>query len=70
MSYKVDILENEQSGWTSNALRFETQKEAESYGSDLFSRWFGIALYRVVQSTEPANYVWRNERLLALEKKD
>ena len=63
MSYKVEVHAIGESGYTGNGLRFATTQEAESYASDLFSRWFGIDNYRVVTSDEPVNYQWVNGKL-------
>jgi len=42
----------------SNALVFATRKEAESYASDLFSRWTLTQAKRVVEVDEVPNYQW------------
>lgn len=47
-SWKVEVLPTNETEWVSNGLTFETAEAAEKYGSDLFSRWFGIREYRVV----------------------
>ena len=42
--------------WSSNALCFATNKEADQYGLDLLLRWTVPSDYRVVESGEAVNY--------------
>jgi hypothetical protein len=53
MSYKVDVIADDSGEWVGNALRFETKKEAEEYGRDLFSRWTLVREWRAVPSKDP-----------------
>ena len=45
-----------------NALRFATKTEAESYAADLYSRWMGLDHYEVRESADPVNYRWVDGR--------
>lgn len=56
MSYKVAcrIIGESKPGY--NALRFETQEEADTYGRDLFSRWMMLETFDVEASDDPVNY--------------
>ena len=56
MSHKVEVLVDGDTSWVSNALRFETTEEAESYGKDLFRRWLAVKEWRIADSDEPVNY--------------
>lgn len=47
--------------WASNGLRFTTREEAASYASDLASRWFALAAYRVVPADTPDREPYRPE---------
>ncbi len=58
MSFKVEVRGRGETSWVSNALRFRTRKEADAYGSDLYSRWMGAEAVRTATSREPVNYVW------------
>lgn len=58
MSYKAEVIADSTGNWNSNALRFATQDEAQSYGRDLMGRWMAVREMRVVESTDPVNYDW------------
>ena len=49
MTFKVEVnaYGDPPDSWTSNALRFETETEAERYGADLAFRWLGVKDWRV-----------------------
>jgi hypothetical protein len=55
MSWRVMVKVTGEPGYTGNALRFATQKEAKAYGSDLYSRWTRVETYKVVRSRDPVN---------------
>ena len=40
---------------TSNALRFATREQAESYGRDLSARWMGMDAWEVQESEDEVN---------------
>jgi hypothetical protein len=44
--------------WSSNALRFATQAEAEASGKELMSRWFVPTGSRATESTDSVNYMF------------
>ena len=50
--YKAEVKVGSDQKWYSNALRFDTFKEAEVYAKDLFSRWLATTEWQVVESTE------------------
>ena len=58
MSFKVEVRGRGETTWASNALRFRTRKEADAYGSDLYSRWMGAEAVRTATSRDPVTYVW------------
>ena len=58
MSYKVEVLPSKLDKWVSNSLRFNTEKEAESYAVHLINRWTAVRETRVVQSTDEVNFSW------------
>jgi len=44
---------------TTNELRFESKRECEAYGSDLWLRWLGCPKRPVpTLSEDPPNYRW------------
>ena len=55
LSFAPEVIADS-SGWTGNALRFATEKEAEIYVRDLSMRWFAVRETRVVPSTDAPNY--------------
>jgi hypothetical protein len=59
MSYKTEVLVGRE--WSTNAIRFATQKEAEEYGGELLSRWFVPTDSRAAESTDPVNYRFNTE---------
>jgi len=55
-AYKVEVfVENE---WVGNGLVFPTDHEAAGYGAALKWAWTLVRDYRVVETTEKANYHW------------
>lgn len=66
MSQKVMVRGTGEKTFVSNALRFATVQEAESYAQDLYSRWFGMDEYRIEESEEPVNYKWENGQAIRI----
>ena len=60
MSYKLGVKTPGDVEFISNALCFETEKEAEDYGRDLFSRWTAVKETKVSLSDEPVNHRFIN----------
>jgi hypothetical protein len=56
MSWKAEMKCSGE--WSSNALRFATQAEAEASGKELMSRWFVPTGSRGTESTDPVNYLF------------
>jgi hypothetical protein len=46
--YKVWILAYGETTWATNALEFETIKEARVYADELLSRWLGAKEYAIL----------------------
>ena len=55
-SYKCYVKAYGENSYNSNALCFSTPEEAESYGNELLSRWFGAERFEIRESNEPVNY--------------
>lgn len=53
--------------WATNALRFLTAEEAQAYGDDLGCRWFAMGEGEVRQTSDPANYVWKDGKAERLD---
>lgn len=58
MSYKPEVsTAGDPIGiYTSNALRFATEAEAQVYVRDLAMRWTAVRSYRVTACDDPVNY--------------
>ena len=69
-SFKVGCKDNKDcKTWTYNNLRFFTADEAKEYGSDLFSRWIGLAAYEVHESEEEAVHHFAGGKVIYPEEK-
>jgi hypothetical protein len=51
--FRVDVQGVGETVWASNALRFDTEEEADTYARDLYIRWTGMASWRVVPASTP-----------------
>lgn len=61
-SYKVEVQTYDSGGdrWSSNAVRFATEEEAQKAALDLAGRWTMVKNHRVTETNEPVNYKWEN----------
>jgi len=66
MSFKPEVKVRGEESWHGNALRFETEQEAEANVRDLMSRWTLVTDTRVVPSEDEPNYKWVNGKLETL----
>ena len=59
MSYVLEVhgCGDAPDSYSCSAVRLETRAEAEAHGKELGSRWFGFDKSRVVESTDPVNYI-------------
>ena len=55
MSYAPEVIADDSGTWCGNALRFETEAEAEVWVADLSMRWMLVRDTRVVTSEDPVN---------------
>jgi hypothetical protein len=67
MSYKVACTVVGESKPAYNALRFETEGEADAYGRDLFGRWLMLRDFEVETSDDPATHAVVNGIMLRVE---
>ena len=58
MPFKAEVIADSSGKWVGNALVFQTQKEAEDYARDLWSRWTLVSEWRVVKTDEPVSYTF------------
>lgn len=56
ISWKVEILGVGESTYVSNGIRLPDAEQAERYGSDLMSRWWGADKMRVAPSDDLPNH--------------
>jgi hypothetical protein len=57
-SWKVEVQADSSRTWNSNQVRLTTERGAQDYGRDLFTRWAAVRAYRVVEVDEPATHEW------------
>ena len=50
--YKVWVLGVGESKYATNGLDFDTINEANSYGNDLLSRWFGAETFKILPKSD------------------
>ena len=66
MSWKGEVTTPGDGGtYSSNMLRFATQKEAEHYTADLAWRWTAVVDWRVVECDDQVTHVWVDGQGLA-----
>ena len=68
MSWKPEVIADSSGEWCGNSLRFATKEEAEANVFDLSMRWMLVRETRVVESTDPVNYVWADGKAAPVEK--
>lgn len=62
MAFQAEFRAVGEQSFNTNALVFATEKEAERYARDLYSRWMGADEWRVVGVDKPVTYVWDFEQ--------
>jgi len=55
-SFKVEVIADGSGKWCGNGCRYPTKEVAETMAADLMNRWFAVREWRVVESSDPANY--------------
>ena len=65
-SFKPGVIVGGETKAVFNGLAFATQDEAEQYGRDLAGRWMLVERVVVEESTEPVNYQWTAQGLVAV----
>lgn len=66
MSYAPEVQTDNTGQWYGNAVRFATEAEAQAWALDRMMRWIAVRDTRVVESADPVNYRWVDNRLVAL----
>lgn len=66
MSYAPEVQTDNTGKWYGNAVRFATEAEAQAWALDRMMRWIAVRDTRVVESEDPVNYRWVDNRLVAL----
>lgn len=67
MSWKPEVIADSSGKWCGNALRFATKQEAEEDVADLAMRWIMVRETRVVESTDPVNYMRKDGRTVSVQ---
>ena len=55
VKYRAEVTGIKEDRWSTNALTYNTEKEAERWLDNLKMRWFGYDMGRVVPTTTPKN---------------
>lgn len=66
MGWKMEVLVEGE--WASNALVFETEREALLAGAELLSRWWVPIASRAVETDKEVNYRFVDGRPVSLER--
>jgi hypothetical protein len=66
-SYKPEVVADSSGKWTSNAVRFASETEAQIYVIDLSMRWSSVRDTRVVESDDPVTYEFVDGRARPLK---
>lgn len=67
MSWAPEVRTGDDPKFYGNALRFATRGEAEANVENLKNRWLSVVETRVVESKDPVNYRWVDDKLVAVE---
>lgn len=68
MSWKPEVRTDDTGKWYGNALRFQTEREAELQVADLAVRWTAVVDTRVIECDDPPNYTYKNGKLVGIKK--
>jgi hypothetical protein len=66
-SFKAEVIADAGDQWVSNALRFATEEEAQSYVTDLSWRWLAVRKTRVTSCEDPITHRLDEGRLTSVE---
>lgn len=67
MSWKPEVIADNSGKWSGNAVRFATKAEAQAWAGDRMMRWTAVRSIRVIESDDPVNYRWVDNRLEAVQ---
>lgn len=67
MSFAPQVIADSSGKWVGNALRFATYTEAKDNVFDLAMRWTAVRDTRVVETTDPVNYQYKDGKLISLK---
>jgi hypothetical protein len=70
MSFAAEVIADASGKWFSNAVRFATEAEAQAWAHDRMMRWTAVRDTRVVETEDPVNYRWLDNRLVALSAEE
>lgn len=59
MKWRVEVIADNSGRWCCNALRYETQAEAEAEARDLAGRWTLVRAWRVVDDNVPRDETYK-----------
>lgn len=67
-SWKVEVQVHGERGWSSNQLTFATEREAQTYGHDLFVRWTAVKEWRATRTQSPVTHTIKDGVAVPIEE--
>jgi hypothetical protein len=67
MSFGYEVLTGRDPKWYGNSVRFATREEANSAGLNKLMAWTACEDFRVIESSDPANYAIRDGMIVCLD---
>jgi hypothetical protein len=58
--FAVEVIADSSEEWCGNSLTFPTQKAAEAYAQDLWSRWTAVRSWRVTETIVAGWFRFKN----------
>jgi hypothetical protein len=58
--FAVEVIADSSEEWVGNSLTFPTQKKAEEYAQDLWSRWTAVRSWRVTETIVAGWFRFKN----------
>jgi hypothetical protein len=70
MSWKPEVIADCSGAFVGNAVRFDTEDEAQAYVVDLARRWVSVVAIRVREVDDAVTHRWVDGRLTDYEPPD
>jgi hypothetical protein len=63
-SFAVEVTADNTGKFYGNSLRFASREEAKSYAADKMWNWTAVRDTRVIETTDPVNYIYNDHQLI------